>query len=77
MAVSLRGWLTRSVGRAGWRRASALAAFRTIDDGHDPDLVTASPQAQHITPKVLLYRQIEALEEMSPFGLRRVNVAGA
>ena len=74
VAVSLRGWLTRSAGRAGWRRASALAAFRTIDVGHDPDLVTASPQAQHITPKVLLYRQIEALEEMSPLGLRRVNV---
>ena len=77
VAVSLRGWLTRSAGSPGWIRATALAAFRTIDRGHDPDLVTAPPQAQHITPKVLLYRQMQAFEEMCPLGLRRVDTAGA
>ena len=75
VAVSLRGWVSLADDQPAWSRVTALAAFRTIE-GHEPDLITAPPQAQHITPKVLQYRQMRALMEMSPLNTRRALQPG-
>ena len=71
VAVSVRAWLIRHGDRAVWDRVCAVAAFR-IAEGCSPDLETAPMQAQHITPGVLVHRQMAAFKEVCPLSTHRI-----